>query len=259
MDSREELLQNLYGAKEIIEQAEWITRRYRATKRKMQAKRTFVPAENSVADSGKYILGGLALALSAAAIFWMVYLTIKLRMEWQSTFEVIVLFLAVGLIAGIKLWRNQKKLKKETENRIAFVAKQNEEIARYNAQVEKEADEINREMMEIRGIARQRLGRWYPPDYMYSEAVNFFIGAFQNYKVNDMREAVNLYDRKLYEDEQLEIQRGMNELQREQNRLQKMQNILSAANLFANLGTAYNAGRAANDINDIKYRMTGYR
>lgn len=255
MNAREELLQNLYGAKEIINQAEEITRRYQATKSKLQAKRQFIPVRDSVTDIGIYILAGMGLAILAGITAYIVLMLpiLSVKLFWLG------LFLVAALAFGIKLRRDQKFYKAANENRMAAVAKQNEEIARYNVQVQKEADEINREMTGIREIARQRLGGWYPPDYMYSEAVNFFIGAFQNYKVNDMREAVNLYDKKLYEDEQLEIQRGLNELQRQQNRLQKMQNILSAANLFANLGTAYNAGRAANDINDIKYRMTGYR
>lgn len=254
MDSREELLQNLYLAKEIINRAEEITRRYQATKSKLQAKRTFNPVRKSVIDIGKYILAGIGLAFLAICTLVM----LLLMSDWTVKLVWIGFFLVAALAFGIKLWQDQKFCKAANENRRAVIEKQNEEIVRYNAQVRKEAEEINREMMEIREIARQRLGRWYPPDYMYSEAVNFFIGAFQNFKVNDMREAVNLYDRKLYEEEQLEIQRGLNELQRQQNRLQKMQNILSTANLFANLGTAYNTGRAANDINDIKYRMTGY-
>lgn len=46
MNSRDELLQSLYGAKKIIEQAEEITRRYQATKSKLLARRTFVPGDS---------------------------------------------------------------------------------------------------------------------------------------------------------------------------------------------------------------------
>lgn len=70
-----------------------------------------------------------------------------------------------------------------------------------------------------------------------------------------MQEAVNLFDKKLYEDEQLEIQRGLSELQRQQNRLQKMQNVISTVSAFANLGTAYNTGKIADDVNSIKNRV----
>lgn len=263
MNSRDELLQSLYGAKKIIEQAEEITRRYQATKSKLLARRTFVPGGQSVADNaGKYVLGGLGGAFAALVAGISVCMGFMLH-EWRGMVSGIGFSLLI--VAGIVLIlrRNQRYWEEVNENRRVVVAKQNEEIARYNAEVQREAEEINREMMEIREIAGQRLNGWYPPDYMYSEAAAFFIGAIQNFKANNMQEAVNLFDKKIYEDEQLEIQRGLSELQRQQNRLQKMQNVISAVNVFANLGTAFNTGRMADDVNSIKnsvyYNYNYYR
>lgn len=258
MNSREELLQSLYGAKEIIEQAEEITRRYNETKRKLQAKRTFVPVGGTAVDNVKYALAVMVLVFSAFFTFIIIFVSSLLELKGGKPVGIIG-FLIVTLIVMIKVWRHEQYCKEVNENRKKVVAEQNEEIARYNEQVQKEAEEINREMDEIRVIAGQRLYGWYPPAYMYSEAVIFFIGAIQNFKANNIQEAVNLFDKKLYENEQLEIQRGMTELQRQQNNLQKMQNVLSAVNAFVNLGAAFNSGkianntgRMANDINSIK-------
>lgn len=249
------MLQSLYGAKKIIEQAEEITRRYQATKNKLQAKKSDDSLGTGIGRNiVKYVLAGLGITFAVIEAIGSVSVGLMTR-EWRNAVPGIGVSLLIVIGIVLKLRSDRKYWEKVIENRKIVVAKQNEEIARYNAQVQREAEEINREMMEIREIAGQRLNGWYPPDYMYSEAAAFFIGAIQNFKANNMQEAVNLFDKKLYEDEQLEIQRGLSELQRQQNRLQKMQNVISTVSAFANLGTAYNTGKIADDVNSIKNRV----
>lgn len=256
MNSREELLQSLYGAKKIIEQAEEITRRYQATKNKLQPKRPEGPVgPGIVQNTGKYVLAGLGIAFAVFMAIMSVAIMGYGQRSWDIAVSMAGFFLLVIVGIVLMLRNNRKYWEEVNENRKIVIAKQNEQIARYNAEVQREAEEINREMMEIREIAGQRLNGWYPPDYMYSEAAAFFIGAIQNFKANNMQEAVNLFDKKLYEDEQLEIQRGLSEMQRQQIRLQKMQNVISAVSAFANLGTAYNTGKIADDVNSIKNRV----
>lgn len=255
MNSREELLQRLYGAKDIIEEAERITRKYYKIKGELLPEKTYSPSRDVLSGIMTFIIFGVMFLISGFFILAFLLIMATDKSFTKTGIVMILIALAVDAVLAIVLRKDKAFRNERHKNREIVIAKQNEEIERYNLQVLEKAEAVNREMEEIQKIAGQRIYGWYPPNYMYSDAVIFFIEAIQNFKANNIQEAVNLYDRKLFEDEQLEIQRGISEMQREQNRLQKIQNVLSAGNLFANLGTAYNTGRAADDIRDIKNHM----
>ena len=120
----------------------------------------------------------------------------------------------------------------------------NQQIAEYNAQLEAQAEEINNGMEEVRQMADEYL-YWYPRNYCYSDAVDFFIEAIQNFRADSLKEAINLYVEELRHRQVMQSQQEISNQQQEMLgqqqeliRQQKINNVLTTANLFANLSTA---------------------
>ena len=57
---------------------------------------------------------------------------------------------------------------------------------------------------------------WYPKDYYFMDAVDFFIASLENFKADNIKELVNLYDDTQYKATQLAYQAEMFQLQQEQ-------------------------------------------
>lgn len=57
---------------------------------------------------------------------------------------------------------------------------------------------------------------WYPIDYYFMDAVDFFIAALENFKADNIKELVNLYDDTQYKATQIAYQAEMLRLQQEQ-------------------------------------------
>lgn len=77
-----------------------------------------------------------------------------------------------------------------------------------NEKYQKEIDEImpivNSEMEDISEVAC-----FIPPNYRYSDALDFFVEAYANSKVDNLKEAVNLYDTNEYRQNMLDYQAEM--------------------------------------------------
>ena len=77
-----------------------------------------------------------------------------------------------------------------------------------NEKYQKEIDElmpiVNSEMEDISEVAC-----FIPPNYRYSDALDFFVEAYANSKVDNLKEAVNLYDTNEYRQNMLDYQAEM--------------------------------------------------
>lgn len=75
-----------------------------------------------------------------------------------------------------------------------------------NEKYQKEIDElipiVNSEMDNISEVAC-----FIPPSYRYSQALDFFVDAYANSKIDNLKEAVNLYDTNEYRQNMLDYQR----------------------------------------------------
>ena len=83
-----------------------------------------------------------------------------------------------------------------------IIGKQNEKIDVFNEQVEAENAKLHQQYDQTvtalntyrKELAVQSEG-WYPPSYCSIDAVNFFIEAVENYRVDTVKEMVNLYEK----------------------------------------------------------------
>lgn len=183
MEEREQLLNNLYEAKKIISQAEEITKRYNIVKSRLKEYKQFIPAgsdlRTKISSTAKGVGTGILLFFLAMITLSMFLARSFVGMK-MVTFWFMIFIVAI-MIVVIKAIRNQKYYEEVNRNRQITVQKQNEEIAAFNLQINKEAEKINMEMQEIREIAAQRLYKWYPETYCYTEAVDFFINMISRF------------------------------------------------------------------------------
>ena len=83
-------------------------------------------------------------------------------------------------------------------------------------EIKEEQQQCEKEMQEAAGALVAFGSGWYPKDYYFIEAIEFFIGALENLKADNMKELVDLYDETKYKELQLNYQKEMLQLQREQ-------------------------------------------
>lgn len=87
---------------------------------------------------------------------------------------------------------------------------------KYEQEIMEEQKQCEIETQEAAGALVAFCSGWYPKDYYFMEAIEFFIGALENFKADNMKELVNLYDDTKYKELQLNYQKEMLQLQREQ-------------------------------------------
>lgn len=83
------------------------------------------------------------------------------------------------------------------EKNIAVI-NENQKIAAYNQSIRQEAENINRRLREIQLEYQNTVMTWYPPNYCYIEAVEFFLDCVTNYRADTLKEAINLYEEYLH-------------------------------------------------------------
>lgn len=250
METREELLRKLYAARRIIQSAEALTGRYNATKSKLLNQYSYIREEDKRSSRAGRSIGKIAFWLVAVPILFctticLIYYVLML-FHLHSKYEVAAAFVYIGIYLGLALAviLTIVLIRKSRKKRYAQANAENEKIMRienqrraaYNAQVMAEAQQINEEMQKIRQIANEQL-TWYPRNYCYSEAVDFFIDAIQNFRADSLKEAINLYIEEQRHRQLLLNQQKIANQQQQIARQQQISNVLSTANLFANLGT----------------------
>lgn len=256
METREELLKNLYEARDIIQRAENITQRYNDTKSRLLNRQVFVQVQDRTGTKIKNTAVDIIAIIVLGILGFFTFLSIigalimKDSMMWIEIFVWTAIYAATVLFV---VYRRTKRKERYAEmNRQGQMAAnaENERRAQFNAQIEKEVELINAEMQEIQQIADERLF-WYPRSYCYSDAVMFLISAIQDFRADSLKEAVNLYAEELKHRQVLENQQHMLSKQEESIRQQRFNNVLSAMNLFATLSVkdAVNNNTAAVNAN----------
>lgn len=101
---------------------------------------------------------------------------------------------------------------------------------------------------------------WYPKDYYALDAVNYLIHAFNNFKADNIKEAINLYDtyldraaRRAFEAEMIELEKEQIINQERMIKLQEHANILSARQIAETQEAAAASCAVASELENIRY------
>lgn len=101
---------------------------------------------------------------------------------------------------------------------------------------------------------------WYPKDYYALDAVNYLIHAFNNFKADSIKEAINLYDtyldreaRRAFEAEMIELEKEQIINQERMIKLQEHANILRARQIAETQEAAAASRAVASELENIRY------
>ncbi len=159
-----------------------------------------------------------------------------------------------ALIIGIGLgFLPARLIRKKAEQSIAqknqFRASQNAQIEAHNQATMAAEQAVIDQIQQVRSQYEQEISPWYPSDYCYLEAANFFLSALQNYRADTLKEVVNLYEDTLYKNRIEQSQLRMEQSQQELVRQQKIGNILAVGNLVMQAGIQGAVNRNTQAVN----------
>lgn len=232
METREELLNSLGEALSIIRQLSSIQQRLNQVRSQYK---NIVPHKEMSKRVKKY---------------WAIVIVIGILsfMMEMGTFAGIVY--AVINIALIKLYYVFKNKKIDTNNELARVNNEN---------VKPQEQAVLNELQQVQIAYRERVGYWYPDNYCSVEAVEFFYNSVMNYRADNLKEAINLYETFLH-------QRRVEDNQKKAIEQQKLNNLLSAGSLMMqglalgeqsrhNATAEFEMQKTNRALNDIRSRL----
>ena len=176
-----------------------------------------------------------------------------------------LILLGVSIVATYFIIQNKLELM------IAFVNKgirnKNEQhlrdykaVVAENQRLELAYQQEGRLMENFRNQAVAIGQGWYPKDYYALDAVNYLIHAFNNFKADNIKEAINLYDtyldreaRRAFEAEMIELEKEQIINQERMIKLQEHANILSARQIAETQEAAAASRAVASELENIRY------
>ena len=144
--------------------------------------------------------------------------------------------------------------------------KDNEAILQKNAEIDAEIKQIANKRALISQEYMQNIVEWYPKDYGYPSAVDFFINLVENHLATTIQECVEQYNTYLFRQEVADNQQEMIGNQKvmignqevmisKQDKMIKAQmvgNVIAAVNMMANIATAGNTANIAESASNIE-------
>ena len=162
----------------------------------------------------------------ALLLIFMIYVLVSMILRFDIA--MIIIFI-IEIIVGLYII---KRLNAKIAEKNAAIESYNQGVlSEYNVTVQ----QINKMQTELAKI----IDGWYPPSYCYFEAVDFFISAITNYKADNIKEAVNLFDtaehRQRMENCQQQLVQGQRMLIASQNQIIEGQKVLIQQQKFTNM------------------------
>lgn len=240
MQTREELLNGLGEAADIIRQLVNIQQKLNNTRAKY---RSLIPPKPQKGLSIiKIILGFIGISIIGTIVFSIVVVASG-DMSVENTVQKGALFLFVPYLSiPLEIFNNKKRNKKiEEQNKLT--QQQNEQLLAFNERVKEEEQGVLNELQQLQVVYNKKVNPWYPIDYCSLEAVEFLYNAINNYRADSLKEAVNLYETTLH-------QQRVESNQQQALKQQKLNNLLSAGSLViqgATLGAINDQTAAINN------------
>ena len=130
--------------------------------------------------------------------------------------ELFSLIIAIGIIyafyKGINILKNRS------------IDKYNKNANEVNAAAHAQEQAALNELQRLQALYRERLASWYPDSYCSLDAAEFFYNVISNYRADNLKEAINLYETTLH-------QRRVEDNQQQALKQQKLNNLLAIGNI----------------------------
>jgi len=135
----------------------------------------------------------------------------------------------------------------------------NEQIVENNQRLKVKEQEVIDNIQQLQESYRQYVSSWYPENYCYVDAAEFFYNTIKNYRADTLKEAINLYETTLH-------QQRIENNQKQSIKQQKLNNLLSVGSIImqgAQLGemSRHNANvefqmqQSNRNLSDIKSKL----
>ena len=185
----------------------------------------------------------------------------------------IIAFIITGIVAAIMTNKRKRgdagveRQNEQLQRQYEEAVQNNQAIAKKNAEIDAQIQQIANKRSLISEEYMQNIIEWYPRDYGYPSAVDFFINLVENHLATTIQECVEQYDthmfrQKVTDNQQemidnqqvmLENQQIMISKQDEMIRQQMIGNTIATVNMMANIATARNTSQIAANTADIAH------
>lgn len=238
METREELLEGLSNAVSIMgqfsnaqQQLDGIRSQYRSTRANVK-------------------WGKLAKTVFT---FWIICCVVGLFVAEKNViiFNVVQYVVYTAGFYAVMTFYYKAKNKKITAD--------NEQIVENNQRLKVKEQEVIDNIQQLQESYRQYVSSWYPENYCYVDAAEFFYNTIKNYRADTLKEAINLYETTLH-------QQRIENNQKQSIKQQKLNNLLSVGSIImqgAQLGemSRHNANvefqmqQSNRNLSDIKSKL----
>lgn len=234
MQTREELLSGLNDAVSIIRQLANIQTRLNQVRGQYK---NIIPNKK---------MGKLAKFILIFLILNCVYNLVRFNI-WGIIIGAIEVVVAYTIITFIYKKMNEK------------IDTDNQRIVAENENIKAQEQAVLNDLQNVQIAYRERVSSWYPDNYCSVEAVEFFYNAVMNYRADNLKEAINLYETFLH-------QRRVENNQKKAIEQQKLNNLLSAGSLMMqglalgeqsrhNATAEFEMQKTNRALNDIRSRL----
>lgn len=243
METREELLNGLNDAVNILRQLvndQHQLKKVRGQYRKIQPNLNWKNMR-------------IAYIVFIVVFLFYIYPSIAELFEFDSFFMpyiTIILVVYLGIKSYCKI--NNKKIDKE-----------NEQIRTTNETTKVQEQQIVNEIEQIQQAYHDRVSWWYPSDYCSVDAAEFFYNVIKNYRADNIKEAINLYEVTLH---QRRIESNQKQAIAQMEKQQKLNNLLAIGSIALqgaalgemsrhNARQEFAAREANNTLSDIRSHL----
>lgn len=243
METREELLNGLNDAVNILRQLvndQHQLKKVRGQYRKIQPNLNWKNMR-------------IAYIVFIVVFLFYIYPSIAELFEFDSFFMPYITIILVVYL-GIKSYCKIKNKK---------IDKENEQIRTTNETTKVQEQQIVNEIEQIQQAYHDRVSWWYPSDYCSVDAAEFFYNVIKNYRADNIKEAINLYEVTLH---QRRIENNQKQAIAQMEKQQKLNNLLAIGSIALqgaalgemsrhNARQEFAAREANNTLSDIRSHL----
>lgn len=136
------------------------------------------------------------------------------------------------------------------------IDKRNEQLATENEMVKEQEQTVLNNLNNVRREYQERVGYWYPENYCTLDAAEFFLDAVKNYRADNIKEAINLYETTLH---QKRLEANQQQAMKEQ-RFANMANLIMQGAALGemsrhNAATEFQMGETNRVLSNIQTRL----
>lgn len=230
METKEELLANLKDAVSILGQLSNVQQRLNQArsqyKQLKKNKKMTIIAKICIVMTVLFGLTGVIVSFQFDEV------EMRSMMVFAMIFWIAIVF---AFFKGINILRNRAV---DNYNKMATEGNEAAQIQEQSAL---------KELQKLQIVYQERLASWYPENYCCLDAAEFFYAAVKNYRADNLKEAVNLYETTLH-------QRRVEDNQKQAIKQQKLNNLLTVGSIAmqgATLGAINNqTASMQNAMND---------